>query len=247
MAASDISPNEDNYYLGKGIVKWKGEGETTFRDIGNVPTYEYTQTVTKLDHFSSRLGTKTKDKSVVTEKAAEVKITMDEITASNLAMALMGEASGAAVDLTTTASTHTNTVIDALASVTGLVVGNKYRVTGTGIPANTTMIYNGANAGTLSQAATATGTLVAVEIIGYPQVELFTETQVEGYLRFIGENDIGAKMQIDLPKVAFNPSGVLSPIGDDWGVLEVTGEVTANLTTGSFGQVYWNTNGVEIP
>src|SRR5438105_13523250 len=61
-----------------------------------------------------------------------------------------------AVSLSTTAHLHTNTVMDVLAATTGLVVGDVYAVSGTGIPAGTTFTYGGSSAGTLSQAATAT-------------------------------------------------------------------------------------------
>src|SRR5205823_869226 len=63
-----------------------------------------------------------------------------------------------AVDLTTNANTHTNTVLDTLVAVTGLVVGDIYAITGTGIPAGITFTYGGASAGTLSQAATGSAT-----------------------------------------------------------------------------------------
>ncbi len=66
-----------------------------------------------------------------------------------------------AVSLTTTTHTHTNTTLDVLASAAGLVVGDIYAVTGTGIPAGTYFTYGGSSAGTLSQAATATATGVS--------------------------------------------------------------------------------------
>src|SRR6266404_8148001 len=66
-----------------------------------------------------------------------------------------------AVDLTTNVHTHTNTVLDVLTSAAGLVVGDVYLVTGTGIPAGTYFTYGGSSAGVLSQAATATATGVS--------------------------------------------------------------------------------------
>jgi hypothetical protein len=69
-----------------------------------------------------------------------------------------------AVDLTTTAHTHSNTVLDVLAATTGLVVGDIYHITGAGIPDGTTFTYGGSSAGTLSVAATATATGVSVHI-----------------------------------------------------------------------------------
>jgi hypothetical protein len=90
MPVSQTSPNVDNYYIGKGKVEIKLPTDANWVDIGNVPEFEYTPNLTKLDHFSSRAGTRSKDKSVVTEKAAAIRIVMDEWTARNLSMALMG-------------------------------------------------------------------------------------------------------------------------------------------------------------
>jgi hypothetical protein len=64
---------------------------TDFFHLGNVPNFTFTPAVTKLDHFSSMAGTKLKDKSIVTEKTATVKITMEEFTKRNLGIMLMGD------------------------------------------------------------------------------------------------------------------------------------------------------------
>jgi hypothetical protein len=86
-----VSPSTDNYYVGKGKISFKAAGESTFRDLGNVSSLETTPEVTTLEHFSSRSGVRLKDKEVITEKKLSVTMVMDEWTADNLAMALMGE------------------------------------------------------------------------------------------------------------------------------------------------------------
>jgi hypothetical protein len=53
MAYSDTSPNVDNYWIGKGIIKFQPEGQTGFVHLGNAPEVEYTPAVDVLDHFSS--------------------------------------------------------------------------------------------------------------------------------------------------------------------------------------------------
>lgn len=79
-----VSPSTDNYFIGKGTVTF------ATRDLGNCPSFKLTPTLTKLDHFSSRSGTKKKDKSVVTEAAVTLSMQLDEITDENLALAFMG-------------------------------------------------------------------------------------------------------------------------------------------------------------
>lgn len=88
---SYTSPDIRNYYIGKGVVSFKADGESQFRDLGNVPVFEFTPNLEKLDHFSSREGVKSKDRSVVISKSGTIKMTMEEWTAENLAMALMGQ------------------------------------------------------------------------------------------------------------------------------------------------------------
>jgi hypothetical protein len=79
------SPNVNNYHIGKGIVSFKEAGAGSFVDLGNAPSFIYTPTVTKKEHFSSREGIKTKDFTAITEVGATVKFTLDEITGGNLA------------------------------------------------------------------------------------------------------------------------------------------------------------------
>jgi hypothetical protein len=85
-----LAPSTENLVIGKGFLIFKPEGETDFFHLGNVPNFVFTPAVTKLDHFSSMAGTKLKDKSIVTEKTATVKITMEEFTKRNLGIMLMG-------------------------------------------------------------------------------------------------------------------------------------------------------------
>jgi len=90
MSTSLTSPNVDNYYLGTGIVSIKMASDSGYIDVGNVTSLIFTPKVSLLDHFSSRTGTKSLDLSVVVEKQAELKITMEEYTARNLMMMLLG-------------------------------------------------------------------------------------------------------------------------------------------------------------
>jgi len=85
------SPNVNNYHIGKGIVSFKEDGASTFVDLGNAPAFVYTPTIEKLEHFSAREGVKTKDFTAITQVGATIKVTLDEITAQNLAMFSLGE------------------------------------------------------------------------------------------------------------------------------------------------------------
>lgn len=161
------APSIDNYYIGKGKVFWTPEAGVE-RELGNVPEFEFTPALEKLDHYSSQSGVRTKDRSVVLEKSATVRIVMEEWSVENLRMALMG---GTAAD---------------------------------------------------DGSGNMTFALLAVD-------------ELRGALRFEGANSVGPQVTITLPLVAFTPSGSISPISDEWGSLEVSGDVL--ISGGVFGTI----------
>ncbi len=160
------SPDIKNYYIGKGIVSIMLEGESTWRDVGNVTVFEFTPTITKLDHFSSRQGVKVKDRQVVTEKGGTLKMTMEEFTAENLALALLG--------------------------------------------------------------------IQSVNSAGQDEIDIFAASEVRAKVKFVGTNDVGPQWQLIYNQVDFVPDAAINPISDDWGNLQVTGDVQVD-STGSFG------------
>ena len=85
------SPNVQNYHIGKGIVSFKEAGASDFVDLGNAPSFVYTPTIEKLEHFSSREGVKTKDFTAITQTGATITFTLDEITGLNLAFFALAE------------------------------------------------------------------------------------------------------------------------------------------------------------
>lgn len=84
------SPNTLNYFIGKGICYFTPDGGVE-RDLGNAPEVELTPAVDKLDHFSSRTGTRTKDRSIIIEKSVTLRLVLEEVTAENLALLLMDQ------------------------------------------------------------------------------------------------------------------------------------------------------------
>jgi len=154
-------PNVLNYFIGKGIVSFEG------RDLGNAPEVEITPTIEKLDHFSSRAGVRSKDRSIVLERGLQIRIVLEEITAENLRLLLMGSA----------------------------VAGGSFDI-------------------------------LAVD-------------EIEGELTFEGTNDVGQKVSFTIPSVSFTPSGSLNLISDEWGSIEITGEILSTESSAgtSFGTI----------
>jgi hypothetical protein len=166
----DAAPSVNNYYVGKGILKWKPIGGV-FRDLGNAPQFEFTPNVSRLDHWTSREGTRAKDFSPIHERTATIRMILEETgDTENLAMYLLGNVTPAAG----------------------------------GDPFDT--------------------------------IDIFSNVNFLGSVRFIGRNDIGVKSQWDLPLVSLLPGAAIGLISDTWGSLELTGDVLIDPVNG-FGQV----------
>jgi hypothetical protein len=78
------SPAIANYYDGKGVVTING------RDCGNVSKFDLHVQVKRVDHYSSRFGTKVKDFTFTQEKSATISLVLDEFTYDNLLLVLLG-------------------------------------------------------------------------------------------------------------------------------------------------------------
>ena len=80
----------NNYTVGKGIVSFRKDLAGAYADMGNCTEFEFTPELEKLDHFSSREGVRTKDKSIVIQKSGTVRLVLDEWTRDNIALAVLG-------------------------------------------------------------------------------------------------------------------------------------------------------------
>jgi len=92
-----LSPSVENYVLGRGVLsaaEWSGGAIGSYVDMGNAPTFEVELTLETLEHFSSRSGLKTKDKEVVLQAGYNLNFTLDEKSATNLRLFLLGTQSG---------------------------------------------------------------------------------------------------------------------------------------------------------
>lgn len=147
----------NNYTIGKGIALFAG------RDLGNCPEFEFTPEIEKLEHFSSREGTRTKDKTVVLEKKGTLRIVLEEFSTQNLALAVLDD-------------TYTSGAI-----------------------------------------------------------EIFGGNSVNGAVTFNGTNEVGPKYQWHFLSVDIVPSSGISLISDEWGQIEINGDVAA--VGGSFGTI----------
>lgn len=76
-------------------------------DVGNIVDHNLEQPIEVLDHFTTRSGTRTKDRSLVRQISEEIVFTLDELSVENLRMFLRG---GAVTDVAAAAAG--GTVVD---------------------------------------------------------------------------------------------------------------------------------------
>jgi hypothetical protein len=85
-----MAASVDNYFIGKGILSFDLGGTGTYRDLGNAPEVEFTPELEELDHFSSRTGVRSKDRTIILEKSATLRMVLEEWSPENLMLALLG-------------------------------------------------------------------------------------------------------------------------------------------------------------
>lgn len=169
MSVTLQSPNTGNLSVGKGSLYFTKEGGAETH-LGNCPSFEFTPTVDTLDHFSSMAGIKSKDKVVILTKGGTIKIVMEEWTAYNVGLMLLGSVDESPLD--------------------------------------------------------------------GPEVDIFSQDEIAGQLRYVANNDVGPRWDVTLYNCSLKPNAAFSPISDEWGQMELNGEVlivTGGLNDGKFG------------
>ena len=67
-------------------------------------------------------------------------------------------------------------------------------------------------------------------------INIGANPDIKGSLKFTGDTDIGPNITMELTEVQFGPGAALNLIGDEYGIIEITGEVLMQ-SDGSFGTV----------
>ena len=239
------SPSTDNYTLGKGVVFFDRIDPATGlytgeRDLGNAPTFEYTVALSKLDHYSSRGGLKTKDAQVISEITPGCAFSLDECTKENIALLTLGnltkvtQTSGSVPAEIRTAhlgmrlslanrGVSSVVVKDAATGLITYVAGVDYLID-TALnddKIGRILILPG---GTITEAESLTIAYTKAATTYYT-IDSFANTRTEGRLRFVSANPIGNNMELQIWRVSLTPNGNTAMIGDQWSTLGFTGEI----------------------
>jgi hypothetical protein len=86
------SPNVQNYMYGSGSCYIKLDTDVTRRHVGNVPELTLAKEITKETHKQAMSGLRSVDFEFITEVAATINATLEEVTPENMALFVMGTA-----------------------------------------------------------------------------------------------------------------------------------------------------------
>jgi hypothetical protein len=96
------APNVENLTIGKGILYaalFSNGAPGTYYDLGEVPSIEMEQAITRLPYYSARSGFKTKVKNPVTMMEYTLNFVLSEFATENLEKALQATNSGGVLQM----------------------------------------------------------------------------------------------------------------------------------------------------
>ena len=225
MAAPLIETTD--YTLGKGKVLFQAETTFTgkYRDLGNASAFSVSIETENLDHYSSRTGTKTKDKDIVTQITAKGSLTLDDVNINNIKEWFFGSS-----------ITHTSQTIDA--SATSNLTASKGKWVEIGKYNITTLVVKDVTdvntyvLGTDYEVDLSAGLLRVLEgsviledavlhlsyvvpALNHYLVDGLQSNSVKGHLFFVGNPPTG-KIQDLKGYVSLKPTGDFAFIGEEW-------------------------------
>lgn len=237
-----------NLLLGRGKIyfdRFTTAGVATGeRFVGNATRLELGTTDDPLEKYSSADQSSGLMKSVNRKRTIECSMTLDEFTKENLALALMGTETVAAV----TGAAVTNEVIGPVTQ------GCYYSLGGTARRRGLTLVTVEPNGGgtafvlnTDYKIDAVSGRIYIVPGGGIanassPQVDYTYASDtasviikggvaslIEGFLRFIPDPAAGPKWELEIFHVGLNPDGVVGLISDDYGNFPIKAKVFSDI------------------
>ena len=217
--------------------------------VGNVPELKVSLSVETLEHQEAQSGQRLTDLQLIKTKKGEFACTLEELSSGNLALALYGHSTTvAAGTVTGEALPHPVTAghLYPLAhqNVSAVQIQDSDSPPKT-LPAAQYQVH-ARHGSVLILDATTGGPYVEPFVVDYAygavqSTAMFTRPLPERWIRFEGLNtaDANREVVIDLYRVAINPAKELSIITDELLKFELSGQVLADLskpTDGELGQ-----------
>ncbi len=243
-------------YLGKRDVSGN---PLEVRSPGNVAELKLSLKTDVIEHFESQTGQRSLDHRMIKQKSATVKLTIEEFTKENLALALYGNHvtgnSGTVTDepLGGASPTIGDRYFLAHPKVASLIVKDSSATPATlvaGIDFTADVDFGAVQFLRLDDGGTPPVAYAAPFKASYAfgaitEIGIFTQPLPERFLRLEGLNTAqgNAKVLVELYRVAFDPLKEISFISDDYNKFELEGSLLADstkpldATLGQFGRI----------
>jgi len=249
----------NEYLFGKGkvsLAERDGNGAVSkVLYLGNCPELKISGSADRIEHFESESGTNSRDRSIVKSSALEMSVTLESMSADNLALLLWGGKS------TIAAATSESHIFP-----TGITAGESH-VIPNGFNLSNTSLQDSAGSPVTVPTTKYTlnesfGSIQFLDVTGYTQpfelsfdrgaavsVPFMTQQAPTRFLRFEGLNlgnpgtSASQKFLVELYIVQFDPVADLSLIGDDFGKFELKGALqrddtrVSNNALGGYGRI----------
>ena len=230
-----LAPSTENYMLGRGVLyfaQFDANGNKLGElDLGSCSAFSLTLDTTKLEHYNPRAGLRVKDKEVITGLNATGSFTMEEYSKENLMLALYGstaklsQTSDSITDEAVTAYVDrwvklanrviSDVVVTDSGGTTTYVEGTDYK-----IDATTGRLFILSNGSITDEQEILVD--YSVGTVSYDTVRAFTQSKVEGFLRFIGDNQSGPNYEAEIWKCSIAPNGEINFLSEEWGSIPMT-------------------------
>jgi len=236
-------------YLGKRDILGN---PTEVRTPGNVSNLGIALKTDVIEHYESTTGQRALDHRMVKQKNGTVKLTTEEFTSENLALALYGAfaavTSGtvATETISATAPTLGDRYFLAHQKVSTVVITDSAATPATLAAGTNYTVDEGFGAVTFLNVTGFTAPLKAAYAFGaVTDISMFTAPLPERYLRLEGINtsDSNKRVMVELYRVAFDPLKNLDLITNDLNKFELEGSLLADSTKaydavmGQFGRI----------
>lgn len=236
------------YVLGRGKVYF-ARFEPGTQDpkhwlyLGNTPEFNLTIESEDLAHSNADEGVREEDDSVTLETMRSLSLVTDNISAANMALAFLGEAS----------MVSQSSVVAADETITDVVLGYSYQLgvsdsnpdgflgineTGFEVVVGTDTLVGGQDydmdfdTGMITFKLDAPTVVTGDDVVVTRAVRASTRTrvitgntQIEGALRFVAKNAKGPNAVFNMPYVKLSPNGDIALKGDDWQSIPLQGKV----------------------
>lgn len=248
----NTTPSSGNLLLGKGSLFFdrinpKTGLPTGERHLGNCPTFTFTSSGETLDLYSSMDHDASLYKSVVKQVTGTGKIELNEYDPINLATVLLGDSQSISQTAGSIAPASPESITvhkNCLYKLGGFTTPNSQKFNilkssivlskgATALIEDQDYIVVNALAGVIMFPDNLNTTLVEGDTVtlsyNYNSALLRrifggTSTQVEGYLRFIGDPTTGPRYDAEFWHIVVKPEGDVNFIGDDWGKFSLSFE-----------------------